>query len=214
MPQEGGVPVLQMRGICKQYPGVRALAGTELEVRAGEVHILLGENGAGKSTLMKILSGACRADAGQVLVDGKPVDISDPPTARALGISTIYQELTLVPHLSVAENVFLGKAPARWPGIVDWARMRRETARILHGLGVEIDPDTRVRDLRLAQQQMVEVARARRLGTHSHHGRADVGAERAGSRAALRNDRTADGERCRGDLHLAPHGRGLPHRLA
>ena len=124
------------------------------------MHVLLGENGAGKSTLMKILSGAVRRDAGEILLDGSPVDLGDPHRARKLGISTIYQELSLVPHLSVAENIFLGKAPTRWPGVVDWPRMRREAARILDGLGVSIDPRRPVRSLRLAQQQMVEVARA------------------------------------------------------
>ena len=153
-------PVLQMRGICKRYPGVQALTDAALDVRAGEVHALLGENGAGKSTLMKILSGAERRDAGEILLDGHPVDLGDPIRARRLGISAIYQELSLVPHLSAAENIFLGKAPRRWPGVLDWPRMRREAARILDGLGVKIDPDAPVQTLRLAQQQMVEVARA------------------------------------------------------
>ena len=153
-------PLLQMRGICKQYPGIQALTDAALEVRAGEVHALLGENGAGKSTLMKILSGAVRRDAGEVLLNGSPADLGDPNRARKLGISTIYQELSLVPHLTVAENIFLGKAPTRWPGVLDWPRMRREATRILADLGVSLDPDARVRSLRLAQQQMVEVARA------------------------------------------------------
>jgi ribose transport system ATP-binding protein len=152
--------VLQMRGICKRYPGVQALNDAALELRAGEVHVLLGENGAGKSTLMKILSGAVRRDAGQVLLNGDPVDIGDPIAARKLGISTIYQELSLVPHLTVAENIFLGKAPTGFPGIIDWRKMRREAAGILGGLGVSLDPEARVGTLRLAQQQMVEVARA------------------------------------------------------
>src|SRR3569832_249699 len=104
-------PVLRMRGISKSYPGVRALQEASLDVRAGEVHVLLGENGAGKSTLMKILSGAVLADAGDILLDGSPVDITDPVSARRLGISTIHQELSLVPDLSVAENIFLGQAP-------------------------------------------------------------------------------------------------------
>jgi len=149
-----------MRGIRKQYPGIQALNNASLEVRAGEVHALLGENGAGKSTLMKILSGAVRRDAGEILLDGTPVDLGDPNRARKLGISTIYQELSLVPHLSVAENMFLGKAPTRWPGVLDWPRMRRDATRILGGLGVSLDPDAPVRSLRLAQQQMVEVGRA------------------------------------------------------
>lgn len=149
-----------MRSICKHYPGVQALRDAALEVRAGEVHVLLGENGAGKSTLMKVLSGAVRRDAGDILLDGIGVDIPDPASARKLGISTIYQELSLVPHLTVAENIFLGKAPTRWPGIVDWRAMRRDAGGILQSLGVSIDPDAPVRTLRLAQQQMVEIARA------------------------------------------------------
>jgi len=153
-------PLLQMRGICKQYPGIQALNDAALEVRAGEVHVLLGENGAGKSTLMKILSGAVRRDAGDVVLNGSPADLADPNRARKLGISTIYQELSLVPHLTVAENIFLGKAPTSWPGVLDWPRMRREATRILGDLGVALDPDARVRSLRIAQQQMVEVARA------------------------------------------------------
>ena len=153
-------PLLQMRGICKRYPGIQALNNASLEVRAGEVHALLGENGAGKSTLMKILSGAVRRDAGEILLNDTPADLGDPISARKLGISTIYQELSLVSHLSVAENMFLGKAPTRWPGVLDWPRMRRDATRILSELGVSLDPDAPVRSLRLAQQQMVEVGRA------------------------------------------------------
>ena len=153
-------PVLQMRGMSKRYPGARALNAANLEVRRGEVHVLVGENGAGKSTLMKILSGAVRADAGEILLDGAPVELDSPLRARKLGISTIYQELTLVPHLSVAENIFLGKTPTRWAGIVDRRRMRQEARRILDTLGVAIECDAPVHSLRLAQQQMVEVARA------------------------------------------------------
>ncbi len=149
-----------MRRICKSYPGVQALRDATLELRAGEVHVLLGENGAGKSTLMKVLSGAVSRDAGEILLDGQAVDIPDPAAARQLGISTIYQELSLVPHLTVAENIFLGKAPTHWPGIVDWTTMRRSAARTLESLGVSIDPDATVGRLRLAQQQMVEIARA------------------------------------------------------
>ena len=156
----GAAPLLEMRGISKRYPGVLALDGVSLELRLGEVHVLLGENGAGKSTLMRVLSGAVTRDAGEVLLDGHAADIGDPIKARRQGISAIYQELTLVPHLSVAENIFLGKAPRRLPGVVDFSRMRREAARLLEGLGTPLDPDAPVRTLRLAQQQMVEIARA------------------------------------------------------
>src|SRR6187431_1459644 len=101
-------PLLQMRGIVKQFPGARALDGVDLEVRAGEVHCLLGQNGAGKSTLIKVLSASYRPDEGEVLWEGDRVDLSSPQDAMRLGISTIYQELDLVPELSVAENIFLG----------------------------------------------------------------------------------------------------------
>jgi ribose transport system ATP-binding protein len=150
---------LEMRAISKRFPGVVALDGVDLEVRSGEVHVLLGENGAGKSTLVKVLSGAVRKDAGEIRLGGRPVEIGGPAHARRLGISIIYQELMLVPGLSVAENVFLGKAPRRW-GLVDWRRMRADAARILGGLGLSIDVTRPVGQLGLAQQQMVEVARA------------------------------------------------------
>src|SRR6187549_900857 len=103
-------PVLEMRGVRKAFPGVIALDGVDLTLQAGDVHMLLGENGAGKSTLMKILGGAYRRDAGEILVNGRAADIADPRDALALGIRVIYQELNLVPHLSVAENVLLGAA--------------------------------------------------------------------------------------------------------
>jgi len=148
-----------MRGISKQFPGVVALNDVTLEVRRGEVHVLLGENGAGKSTLVKILSGAVQKDAGEIELAGQRAEIKGPHHARQLGISIIYQELTLVPHLSVAENIFLGKAPRRW-GLVDWRRMRQEAERLLSGLGLSIDVGRPVSGLGLAQQQMVELARA------------------------------------------------------
>ena len=121
--------------------------------------MLLGENGAGKSTLVKVLSGAVRKDRGEIRLGGTPVEIAGPHHARRLGISVIYQELMLVPHLSVAENVYLGKAPRRW-GVVDWRRMRADAARLLTGLGLTLDVSRPVGELGLAQQQMVEVARA------------------------------------------------------
>jgi ribose transport system ATP-binding protein len=151
-------PILQMRGICKQYPGVVALNDVALDLHAGEVHVLLGENGAGKSTLVKILSGAVEKDAGEIRLAGQRVEITGPEHARRLGISIIYQELTLVPYLSVAENMFLGKAPRRW-GLVDWRRMREEAERLLRGLGLTIDVRRPAGGLGLAQQQMVELAR-------------------------------------------------------
>jgi len=153
-------PALRMHGIRKEFPGVVALDGVDLEVERGEVHVLLGENGAGKSTLMKILSGAQRKDAGEIALDGRSVEIVSPRHAQQLGVGIIYQELTLVPHLGAAENVFLGREPAsRW-GWIDRERATRDTATLLEGLGVRIDPGIPVRELGIAQQQMVEVAKA------------------------------------------------------
>ena len=151
---------LRMTGICKAFPGVVALDHVDLDVHCGEVHVLLGENGAGKSTLMKILSGAVSKDAGEIEIGGEPVDISSPRRAQLLGVSTIYQELTLVPGLSAAENIFLGREPQRAPGIVDSRRLREETEQLLRGLGLHVDPDRPVREMGIAQQQMVEVAKA------------------------------------------------------
>ena len=119
-------PLLQMRGICKQYPGIQALNDAALEVRAGEVHALLGENGAGKSTLMKILSGAVRRDAGDVLLNGDPAGLGDPNRARKLGISTIYQELSLVQHLTWREN--LPRKDRQMPGVSNGLDAARGTA--------------------------------------------------------------------------------------
>lgn len=153
-------PVLEMRRIRKAFPGVLALDGVDLTLHAGEVHMLLGENGAGKSTLMKILSGAYRKDAGEIRVLGRDVDIQSPRDALALGIRVIYQELNLVPHLSVAENVFLGAAPTRGLGFIDWRRLFGNTARLLNDLGMDIAPATSLHRLSLAQRQLVEIAKA------------------------------------------------------
>jgi ribose transport system ATP-binding protein len=155
-------PVLEMRGIRKAFPGVVALDGVDLVLHRGDVHMLLGENGAGKSTLMKILSGAYRKDAGEIRIDGQPVEINDPRDALARGIRVIYQELNLVPQLSAAENIFLGSMATRGPGLVDWKRLYAETAALLADLGLDLDPRTRVSRLGLAQRQMVEIAKALR----------------------------------------------------
>ena len=153
-------PLLQMRGICKRFPGVVALDEVGFELRRGEVHVLLGENGAGKSTLMKILSGACARDAGDVLVDGRPLPLASPRDAQAAGISTIYQEFTLVPHLSAAANIYLGREPVRVAGVIDRARLLRDAEGLLRALGTTIDPAVPVHRLGVAEQQMVEVAKA------------------------------------------------------
>jgi len=150
-----------MQAIRKSFPGVLALDDASLEVEPGEVHVLLGENGAGKSTLMKILSGSLRKDSGRISLDGAEVEIQGPRHAQQLGIRTIYQELNLVPPLSAAANIFLGDEPGRW-GVLDRRAAEREAARLLQELGVGVDPARPVRELGIAHQQMVEVAKALR----------------------------------------------------
>jgi ribose transport system ATP-binding protein len=148
-----------MRKISKSFPGVQALEDVDFDLAAGEVHVLLGENGAGKSTLIKILAGANQPDSGEILIDGDPVTIRSAGDAERLGIATIYQEFNLVPQLSVAENVYLGKPPRRL-GFVDRRRMRNLADEALARVGLQVDPTTPVAQLGIAQQQLVEIAKA------------------------------------------------------
>ncbi|MDR3376679.1 MAG: sugar ABC transporter ATP-binding protein [Ancalomicrobiaceae bacterium] len=153
-------PILEMRGISKTFGAVRALRGVDLTVWPGEIHALMGENGAGKSTLMKILSGAYRADpGGHLTMDGQEVTVTSPLDALKLGIAVIYQELSLAPNLTVMQNICLGRETTLG-GILDKAAMRRDCADVLKRLGARFRPETKVGRLSLAQQQMVEVARA------------------------------------------------------
>src|ERR1700688_3825916 len=153
-------PVLEVRNVHKQFPGVKALDAVQLHVERGEVHALLGENGAGKSTLLKILSGAQAADLGECLIDGRTLDPADTPlTRQRLGLVTIYQEFNLLPFMSVAENLYLGREPTRH-GVIDWKRMREDARTMLLSLGLNVDPQLEVRWLSVAQQQMVEIAPA------------------------------------------------------
>ena len=155
-------PFLELRGITKRFPGVLALNGVSLEVRAGEVHALLGENGAGKSTLIKIIAGVYHADAGEMHVGGRPVSVRNPHDAQALGISTIFQEFTLAPDMTVAENIFLGREPLRIRAlsIVDRRELIHRTREVLTSLDLQIDPEATIKHLGVAQQQMVEIAKA------------------------------------------------------
>ncbi len=152
-------PMLKMNNIVKHYPGVQALKKVNFEINQDEVHALVGENGAGKSTLMKILAGAESMDSGTITINGQPARIETPHDAQALGISIIYQEFNLVPQLGAAENIFLGREPTRF-GFVDFAKEKRGAKAILNRLGIEMNLDTPVLDLSIAQQQMVEIAKA------------------------------------------------------
>ena len=152
--------ILEMQKIRKEFPGVLALDDVNFELKKGEVHVLLGENGAGKSTLIKILSGAHQATSGNILLGGHPVHIESPRHAQDLGIGVIYQELHLVPSLSAAENVFLGREKTSPFGFIDTNSLRIATAQILSGLDITIDCATPVKHLGIAQQQMIEVAKA------------------------------------------------------
>jgi ribose transport system ATP-binding protein len=156
-----GDVILEMEGITKTFPGVQALNHCQFELRSGEVHALVGENGAGKSTLMKILAGIYRKDAGRILYKGQEVDIPSPGAAQHLGISMIHQELNLMPHLTVAQNIFIGREPrrgVRW--VLDEKEVNRNTRRWLEMLHLKLDPRTKVADLTVAKQQMVEIAKA------------------------------------------------------
>ena len=154
-------PVLEMRGITKTYPGVTALDNVDFAVMAGEVHALVGENGAGKSTLMKILAGADMKDSGQISINGGEAHIANPQEAMRLGVSIIYQEFNLVPYMNAAENIFLGREPmSAVPGVIDFGRMYAEAERVIGELGVRLDVRAPINQLSVAQQQMVEVAKA------------------------------------------------------
>ncbi|MFI5756396.1 sugar ABC transporter ATP-binding protein [Streptomyces sp. NPDC051569] len=159
-PDPDQLPVLALEGVSKSFGAVRALRGVSLRLYAGEAHALAGENGAGKSTLIKTLAGVHRPDEGTVLLDGEPVVFHGPADARDAGVAVIYQEPTLFPDLSVAENIFMGRQPRRSLGRVDHRAVRTAAAGLFRRLGVDLDPDQAASGLSIADQQLVEIAKA------------------------------------------------------
>ena len=156
---ESAVNILKLTKINKAFPGVKALTDVDLTVRKGEVLALVGENGAGKSTLMKILSGAYKKDSGTIEFEGRAVEIHSPKQSEELGISIIYQELNLIQRVTVAENVFLGRYPMKM-GAVQWKKMREDARKLFEDLGIEMDVRAMLRELSLAQQQIVKIVKA------------------------------------------------------
>ena len=159
-------PILEMTGISKTFPGVTALADVDFRLFPGEVHAVMGENGAGKSTLIKVLTGVYLADAGRIVLDGRPVAFSGPLQAQQAGVSTLYQEINLCPNLSVAENIFIGREPRR-AGMIHWSAMRRQAAELLARLDLDLDLDVgaSLASYSLAVQQLVAIMRAVDLST-------------------------------------------------
>ena len=151
---------LELKGVSKEFPGVKALKNVSFSINKGEVHALIGGNGAGKSTLMKILSGAYTKNSGQIIVEGVETEIGHPSAAEALGITIIYQELNLVQSLSIAENIFIDRHPKTKSGTVAWGTMNREAAKLLKEFGIDLAPQTAVKSISIAQQQMVEIIKA------------------------------------------------------
>ena len=152
--------LLEMNHIRKEFPGVLALKDVSLQVQAGEVHALLGENGAGKSTLIKILGGIYSSDAGEIVIDGSVVTINSVQDAQKFGISVIHQELVLVPHMTVAENIYLGREPLKAGRFVDFKKMNEDAKQLLDSFELDIRPDEEISELTIAQQQMVEIIKA------------------------------------------------------
>ncbi len=151
--------LLVLKGISKSFPGVKALSNVDLDLRRGEILALAGENGAGKSTLMKILSGSYKKDAGQIMFNGREVEIASPRAAERIGLSIIHQELCILKNQTIAENIFVGRQP-RSGGIINWKRMNSEAAALFDKLGISMNVKCKVAGMSVAQQQMVEIAKA------------------------------------------------------
>lgn len=156
-------PLLEVRGVGKQFPGVRALHDVDLTLQAGEVLSVIGENGAGKSTLMKILAGVQKPDSGQILIDGRPVDLDSVKAALDSGVALIHQELNLADNLQVGANIYLGREPSRF-GFIDRSQLNADATRVLAQIGLQVNPTTALSDLSIGQRQMVEIAKAMSVG--------------------------------------------------
>jgi rhamnose transport system ATP-binding protein len=152
--------ILELNQISKRFSGVEVLHEVSFSLRPGEVHALLGENGAGKSTMVKVMTGVYQPDGGEIFLNGEQVHFSDARASRQAGIAAIYQELSLFPDLDVAENIFVGRQPTRRGGRIDWRRLYKEAGQLITSLGVHLDLKKKARSLSIAQQQMVEIARA------------------------------------------------------
>ena len=152
--------ILELKNISKSFSGVEVLHEVSFSLRTGEVHALLGENGAGKSTLVKVMTGVHQPDMGEIHLDGKRVGFADTRESRQMGIAAIYQELSLFPDLDVAENIFVGRQPTTTGGRIDWRKLYADAGKLLLSLGVHLDLKQKARNLSIAQQQMVEIARA------------------------------------------------------
>ena len=156
---QGDGNILTLSKVSKEFPGVKALNNVDFTLRKGEVHALVGENGAGKSTLMKILSGAYSKDSGTIEFDGKEVEITSPKASEKMGISIIYQELNLIHRMSVAENIFLGRAPKK-NGVIQWKKMYKDAKELFNSFDIEMDVSKFARDFSIAQQQIIEIIKA------------------------------------------------------
>jgi ABC-type sugar transport system ATPase subunit len=160
IPENAETPVLRVHNVVKSFPGVRALDRVDFELAKGEVHALVGENGAGKSTLIHILGGVLEPDCGQIFLDGQPVSFSSPHSAAVHGISVVFQDLSVVPNLSVAENIFVNRQPVKCLNIIDRKRLYEQAAEILKLFELELDPRARLAELSADQQQVVEILKA------------------------------------------------------
>jgi ribose transport system ATP-binding protein len=198
-------PLISVKRLSKSFPGVRALHEVQFELMAGEVHALMGENGAGKSTLMKILAGVYTRDSGEILYEGKPVAFESPRDAQAVGIGIIHQELHLMNHLTVAQNIFIGREPrGRFGLFLDDVKLNAQARDILSRMHVTLDPRALVGSLTVARQQMVEIAKA--LSFDSRVLIMDEPTQRRRDRRALSHHSRAEEPGRRHHLHLAQDG--------